>query len=81
LRSARPAPKQLAAENKVIRTKENGKAQERFEQGLTLLHAAAAGGHTEIADLLLANGADPRLKTQEGKKKIGDGNKPLKRLR
>ena len=44
----------------------NGKAQERFEQGLTLLHAAAAGGHTAIVDLLLTNGLDVRLKTQEG---------------
>ena len=45
---------------------ENGKAQERFEQGLTLLHAAAAGGHTAIVDLLLTNGLDVRSKTQEG---------------
>jgi len=45
---------------------ENGKAQERFEQGLTLLHAAAAGGHTAIVELLLANGLDVRSKTQEG---------------
>ncbi|MFC1634222.1 ankyrin repeat domain-containing protein, partial [Planctomycetota bacterium] len=45
---------------------ENGKAQERFEQGLTLLHAAAAGGHTTIVDSLLTNGLDVRSKTQEG---------------
>jgi len=45
---------------------ENGKAQERFEQGLTLLHAAAIGGQTAIVDLLLTNGLDVRLKTQEG---------------
>ncbi len=45
---------------------ENGKAQGRFEQGLTLLHAAAAGGHTAIVDLLLTNGLDVRSKTQEG---------------
>jgi len=44
----------------------NGKAQERLEQDLTLLHAAAAGGHTAIVDLLLTNGLDVRLKTQEG---------------
>jgi cytohesin len=45
---------------------ENGKAQGRFEQGLTLLHAAAAGGHTAIVDLLLTNGLDVRSKTQKG---------------
>jgi cytohesin len=45
---------------------ENGKAQGRLEQGLTLLHAAAAGGHTAIVDLLLTNGLDVRSKTQEG---------------
>jgi len=45
---------------------ENGKAQGRFEQGLTLLHAAAAGGQAAIVDLLLTNGLDVRSKTQEG---------------
>jgi cytohesin len=45
---------------------ENGKAQKRFDQGLTLLHAAAAGGHTAIVDLLLTNGLDVSSKTQEG---------------
>ena len=45
---------------------ENGKAQERFGQGLTLLHAAAAGGHTPIVDSLLTDGLDVRSKTQEG---------------
>jgi len=45
---------------------ENGKAQKRFGQGLTLLHAAAAGGHTAIVDLLLTNGLDVRSKTQAG---------------
>jgi len=45
---------------------ENGKAGKRLEQGLTLLHAAAAGGHTAIVELLLANGLDVRSKTQEG---------------
>ncbi|MGD8499618.1 MAG: ankyrin repeat domain-containing protein [Phycisphaerales bacterium] len=45
---------------------ENGKAQETFEQGLTLLHAAAAGGHQAIVQLLLANGSDVRSKTQAG---------------
>jgi ankyrin repeat protein/beta-lactamase regulating signal transducer with metallopeptidase domain len=45
---------------------ENGKAQERFGQGLTLLHAAAAGGHTAIVDLLLTNGLDVRSQTQRG---------------
>ncbi len=44
----------------------NGKAQETFEQGLTLLHAAAAGGHTAIVELLLANGLDVRSETQAG---------------
>jgi len=44
----------------------NGKAQERFEQGLTLLHAAAAGGQTAIVDLLLTNGLDVHSKTQAG---------------
>ena len=45
---------------------ENGKAQETFEQGLTLLHAAAAGGHTAIVELLLANGLYVRSQTQKG---------------
>jgi len=44
----------------------NGKAQERLEQGLTLLHAAAAGGHTTIVELLLTNNLDVRSETQEG---------------
>jgi len=44
----------------------NGKAQETFEQGLTLLHAAAAGGHTAIVELLLANGFYVRARTQKG---------------
>ncbi len=45
---------------------ENGKAQETFEQGLTLLHAAAAGGHTAIVELLLTNGLDVYSETQSG---------------
>jgi len=46
---------------------ENGKAQETFEQGgLTLLHAAAAGGHTAIVELLLTNGSDVYSQTQSG---------------
>jgi ankyrin repeat protein len=45
---------------------ENGKAQETFEQGLTLLHAAAAGGHTAIVELLLRNGLDVYSETQSG---------------
>jgi ankyrin repeat protein/beta-lactamase regulating signal transducer with metallopeptidase domain len=45
---------------------EDGKTQETFEQGLTLLHAAAAAGHTEIAEVLLRNGLDVRSQTQEG---------------
>jgi cytohesin len=44
----------------------NGKAQERLEQDLTLLHAAAAGGHTAIVELLLTNGLDVCSETQEG---------------
>ena len=43
---------------------ENGKAQETFERGLTLLHAAAAGGHTAIVELLLTNGLDVHSETQ-----------------
>jgi cytohesin len=50
----------------VQRLIESGKAQETFEQGLTLLHAAAAGGHTQIVDLLLANGSDVHSQTQAG---------------
>ena len=45
---------------------DNGKAQARFEQGLTLLHAAAVRGQTAIVELLLTNGLDVRSKTQEG---------------
>jgi cytohesin len=44
----------------------SGKAQERFGQDLTLLHAAAVGGQTAIVDLLLINGLDVRSKTQAG---------------
>jgi len=44
----------------------NGKAQERFEQDLTLMHAAAAGGHTAIVELLLTNDLDVRSQTQGG---------------
>jgi ankyrin repeat protein len=43
---------------------ENGKAQETFERGLTLLHAAAAGGHRPIVELLLTNGLDVHSQTQ-----------------
>ena len=45
---------------------ENGKAQETFEQGLTMLHAAAAGGHRPIVELLLRNGLDVYSETQSG---------------
>jgi cytohesin len=45
---------------------ENGKAQGRFEQSLTLLHAAAAGGHVAIVELLLTNGLDVHSETQDG---------------
>jgi len=45
---------------------ESGKAQETFEQDLTLLHAAVAAGHTEIAELLLRHGLDVRSQTQGG---------------
>ncbi len=45
---------------------ENGKAQERFEQGLTLLHAAAAGGNAAIVELLLTNDLDVHSETQAG---------------
>ena len=36
--------------------------------GRTALMIAAEGGHAEIADLLLARGADPSLKDKAGKR-------------
>jgi ankyrin repeat protein/beta-lactamase regulating signal transducer with metallopeptidase domain len=51
---------------RVQRLIENGEAQETFEQGLTLLHAAAAGGHAAILELLLTNGLDVHSQTQAG---------------
>ncbi|MBL7185843.1 MAG: ankyrin repeat domain-containing protein [Phycisphaerae bacterium] len=46
--------------NKVV---ERGKARETFSQGLTLLHAAALGGHKEVVELLLSNDLDLHQKT------------------
>jgi len=37
------------------------------ESGSTPLYSAAAMGHTEIAELLLAHGADPAIANKEGK--------------
>ncbi len=42
----------------------NGKANETHGQGL--LHAAAAGGHVEMIELLLANGLDVHTETEGG---------------
>jgi len=52
--------------SRVQRLIENGEARGRFEQDLTLLHAAAAGGQAAIVDVLLTNGLDVGSKTQEG---------------
>jgi ankyrin repeat protein len=41
---------------------------DRDDRGRTALMIAAEGGHAEIADLLLAKGADPSLKDKMGKR-------------
>jgi ankyrin repeat protein len=41
---------------------------DRDDRGRTSLMIAAEGGHAEIADLLLARGADPSLKDKAGKR-------------
>jgi ankyrin repeat protein len=41
---------------------------DRDDRGRTALMTAAEGGHTAIADLLLARGADPSLKDKAGKR-------------
>src|ERR1700722_12496528 len=41
--------------------------EDRDDRGRTALMIAAEGGHTEIANLLLARGADPSLKDKAGK--------------
>jgi ankyrin repeat protein len=41
---------------------------DRDDRGRTALMIAAEGGHTEIANLLLARGADPSLKDKDGKR-------------
>jgi ankyrin repeat protein len=41
---------------------------DRDDRGRTALMIAAEGGHAEIADLLLARGADPLLKDKAGKR-------------
>jgi len=41
---------------------------DRDDRGRTALMIAAEGGHAEIADLLLARGADPSLKDKTGKR-------------
>ena len=41
---------------------------DRDDRGRTALMIAAEGGHAEIADLLLARGADPSLKDKAGKR-------------
>jgi ankyrin repeat protein len=41
---------------------------DRDDRGRTALMIAAEGGHAEIADLLLARGADPSLKDKMGKR-------------
>jgi ankyrin repeat protein len=41
---------------------------DRDDRGRTALMIAAEGGHAEIADLLLAKGADPSLKDKAGKR-------------
>jgi ankyrin repeat protein len=43
-------------------------ADDRDARGRTALMIAAEGGHAEIADLLLARGADPTLKDKAGKR-------------
>jgi ankyrin repeat protein len=42
--------------------------EDRDDRGRTALMIAAEGGHTEIASLLLAHGADPSLKDKAGKR-------------
>jgi len=44
----------------------NSKAHEGFGQGITLLHAAVAGGHKEIVEMLLADGVDVLAATERG---------------
>jgi ankyrin repeat protein len=41
---------------------------DRDDRGRTALMIAAEGGHAELADLLLAKGADPSLKDKAGKR-------------
>ena len=41
---------------------------DRDARGRTALMIAAEGGHAEIANLLLARGADPSLKDKAGKR-------------
>ena len=41
---------------------------DRDDRGRTALMIAAEGGHAEVANLLLARGADPSLKDKAGKR-------------
>ena len=41
---------------------------DRDDRGRTALMIAAEGGHAEIANVLLARGADPSLKDKAGKR-------------
>ena len=41
---------------------------DRDDRGRTALMIAAEGGHAQIANLLLARGADPALKDKAGKR-------------
>jgi len=56
------------------------KADPRDRNGYSPLHFAARQGHTDLAAMLIKNGADPKAQTNDGKKPIDLARRCLKPL-
>ena len=60
------AVKQFIVAGEDVNTKDNRGSTSLHDRGRTPLHRAASGGHKEVVELLIAEGADVNAKTDAG---------------